>query len=94
MNIQLGLEPIHGIYNLEKEEWEDGLETVTNAQWLAMLRTVRDGLLTKSDWTQTADSPLSGSKKTEWATYRQSLRDLPENATLGMVVEFPDEPAK
>jgi len=94
MNIQLGLEPIHGIYNSEKEEWEDGVETVTNAQWLGMLRPIRDGLLAKSDWTQASDSPLSTSKKTEWATYRQSLRDLPENATLGMVVEFPDEPIK
>ena len=32
MNIQLGLEPIHGIYNSEKEEWEDGAGTVTDAQ--------------------------------------------------------------
>ena len=24
-----------------------------------------------------ADSPLTDSKKTEWATYRQTLRDIP-----------------
>ena len=28
------------------------------------------------DWTQMPDSPLSDSKKAEWATYRQSLRDI------------------
>ena len=41
------------------------------------IREQRDVLLTNSDWTQNNDSPLSDSKKQEWATYRQSLRDLP-----------------
>ena len=34
-------------------------------------------LLYDSDWTQGADSPFNDSKKSEWATYRQQLRDLP-----------------
>ena len=48
----------------------------------------RDTLLRESYWTQFTDSPLTDSKKTEWKTYRQSLRDLPatesdpENATI------------
>jgi len=33
------------------------------------------------DWTQAADSPLSDTKKAEWATYRQALRDLPNSYT-------------
>ena len=37
---------------------------------------IRKGLLPSSDWTQLPDSPLSDSKKAEWATYRQALRDL------------------
>ena len=41
------------------------------------IREQRDVLLTNSDWTQNNDSPLSDSEKQEWATYRQSLRDLP-----------------
>ena len=41
------------------------------------LRIHRDGRLKSCDWTQGADSPLSDSKKTEWQTYRQTLRDLP-----------------
>ena len=44
---------------------------------LVILREQRDHLLLVSDWTQAADSPLSTSKKAEWATYRQTLRDLP-----------------
>ena len=39
----------------------------------------RNNKLTASDWTQAADSPLSNSKKAEWATYRQTLRDIPNN---------------
>lgn len=44
---------------------------------LSLLRNKRDYLLSLCDWTQSADSPLSDSKKAEWATYRQELRDLP-----------------
>ena len=36
----------------------------------------RSALLYGSDWTQMPDSPLSESKKAEWATYRQALRDI------------------
>ncbi len=38
----------------------------------------RNWLLAISDWTQGNDSPLTSSKKIEWQTYRQELRDLPE----------------
>lgn len=40
------------------------------------VREKRNNLLKESDWTQFADSPISGSKLTEWQTYRQSLRDI------------------
>ena len=93
MKLQLGLEPIHGIYNSEDGKWEEGHETVTDKQWLGMLRPIRDGLLANSDWTQTADSPLTDEKRAQWAAYRQALRDLPETATLGMEVDFPEEPS-
>ena len=45
-----------------------------------VFRSYRNYLLTKSDWTQAADSPLSDSKKAEWKTYRQKLRDLTKTA--------------
>ena len=46
-----------------------------NTQW-DDVRTERNRLLTECDWTQFQDSPISGSKLTEWQTYRQSLRDI------------------
>jgi len=45
------------------------------------LRTKRDRLLTECDWTQSPDSPLTDAKKTEWATYRTSLRNLTNGLT-------------
>jgi len=54
------------------------------------IRKERNYILLTTDWTQMPDSPLSNSKKAEWATYRQQLRDLPSNYTdsdsLGDVV--------
>lgn len=40
-------------------------------------RIERNAKLAATDWTQVLDSPLSDSKKTEWQTYRQALRDMP-----------------
>ena len=45
------------------------------------VRDRRNKLLQVSDWTQMPDSPLSESKKTEWATYRQQLRDMMSSYT-------------
>tara|TARA_B110000285_G_C14923358_1_gene513708 strand:+ start:521 stop:910 length:390 start_codon:yes stop_codon:yes gene_type:complete len=46
---------------------------------IADVRVQRDCLLIDSDWTQVVDSPLSDTQKSAWATYRQTLRDIPAN---------------
>ena len=56
------------------------------------LRKTRDRLLTASDWTQGADSPLSESDKTAWATYRQALRDITDTYTSLDTVVWPTKP--
>jgi len=66
--------------------WEEHHEpqvafVFTDAIIATHIRYTRDSLLKNSDWTQTADSPLSVSKKAEWATYRQALRDMPADNT-------------
>lgn len=43
------------------------------------VRQYRDSYLFACDWTQMPDSPLSDSKKAEWASYRTALRDVPAN---------------
>ena len=62
---------------------------------LQLLRANRDAKLMNSDWTQLADVPLTDSKKAEWATYRQSLRDI-TNTYTSMEDDgfaFPAEPS-
>ena len=46
---------------------------------MAQLRATRNALLLACDWTQIADCTIP--KKAEWATYRQTLRDLPSTIT-------------
>ena len=63
----------------------------------AYIREARNDSLASSDWTQAADSPLSTSKKAEWATYRQTLRNFPasdncKNATKESDIIFPTPP--
>lgn len=43
------------------------------------IRNRRSSLLTACDWTQITDSPLTTAEKAEWVTYRQALRDIPED---------------
>ena len=53
------------------------------------IRIRRNQLLAACDYTQLPDN--NDSKKAEWATYRQALRDLPEQAGFPDV-EFPKDP--
>tara|TARA_S200002703_G_scaffold69414_2_gene60244 strand:+ start:2955 stop:3266 length:312 start_codon:yes stop_codon:yes gene_type:complete len=57
-------------------------------------RTTRNYLLSISDWTQNADSPLTDAKKTEWATYREALRNLPATNTDWPNIADDDWPTK
>ena len=64
----------------------------TTYQW-EILRNQRDDKLLFCDWTQGNDTPLGSSKKTEWATYRQALRDLPANTSDPKNPTWPSEPS-
>ena len=61
--------------------------------YIGALRHYRDTLLRESDWTQFTDSPLTDSKKTEWKTYRQRLRDLPATESDPENATFPTKPS-
>jgi len=64
---------------------------------IGAVRVERNNLLSQSDWTQTADSPLTPEKKTEWATYRQQLRDLPSTLTTQEDINnlvYPSQPTE
>jgi hypothetical protein len=55
----------------------------------AKIRAIRNDKLKESDWTQIADSTVD---KTAWATYRQSLRDVPTQSGFPNEVVWPVAP--
>ena len=74
---------LEGVYSPGTDKVVDGAPVSTKQDYAPTeegMRNVRDGMLSSCDWTQGADSPLTDSKKTEWRTYRQALRDLPTNS--------------
>ena len=71
----------------------NGLPDITDAMKQTFMRNKRNALLAESDWTQMPDSPLSETKRNEWATYRQQLRDFPASWTPADTADFPDQPS-
>jgi hypothetical protein len=69
----------------------DGIETQDENKW-NMIRSYRNELLTRCDWTQLADAPITPYELDEWRIYRQTLRDLPELYETPDEVVFPTPP--
>lgn len=70
-------------------EWNGSDWAADPALKWAAVRAQRDGLLSQSDWTQVADAPVD---QQAWATYRQALRDLPENQSDPFDITWPQAP--
>ncbi len=67
---------------------------LSEAQQLSFLemRNQRNILLLNSDWTQLPVNPLTAEQKVLWETYRQQLRELPDNTTDIDNVVWPTPP--
>lgn len=96
VGLQEGESIIEGSYPSNEFVITDGSAVARTDNILDIVRDLRNSLLQESDWTQMPDSPLSDSKKAEWVTYRQTLRDLPSaqsNITDLNDIIFPTEPS-
>lgn len=69
--------------------YREVLETDPEDKLFKRIRKWRDAELVKSDWTQVADAPVD---QAAWATYRQTLRDLPSSNTDPRAIEMPVAP--
>jgi len=56
------------------------------------VRVERDRLLAACDWTQLADSVLDEAALVLWQSYRQALRDVPQQAGFPDTVAWPAQP--
>lgn len=66
-----------------------------------LVKSQRNVLLTKSDWTQLPDTRLTSEERATWAAYRESLRSFVDNnkqeiingvASDYLVINFPAPP--
>ena len=62
------------------------------AKKAAEVRKMRNQLLVKSDSYMLSDRPESESIISKWKTYREALRDLPEQSGFPWDVVFPEKP--
>lgn len=69
----------NGVTKPSQSDLEAKFDVVKSRENFVKLRKKRDKLLVESDWSQGGDVP--NSLKTKWQTYRQSLRDVPNNQT-------------
>jgi len=86
---------VNGVYYDLTAEEEAELDARAEAADLDMnmVRGQRDGQLRGSDWTQLGDAALGDHTAEEWATYRQSLRDIPQTYDRVSEVVWPTPPA-
>ena len=80
-------------YDLTAEE-EAEIDARREAHDLDMnnIRGRRNSMLRGCDWTQIGDATLGDHTAEEWATYRQSLRDIPQTYSRVSEVVWPNDP--
>ncbi|AIN15763.1 MULTISPECIES: tail fiber assembly protein [Yersinia pseudotuberculosis complex] len=66
-------------------------EAINEVKW-ADIKQERDRRIRDSDWTQLADISLTKEQKTDWKTYRQLLRDIPQTYKQPDDVVWPELP--
>jgi hypothetical protein len=80
-------------FTLEEELARDAEEAAwaafANDRAAAEARAQRNQLLTASDWTQVIDAPVN---QEAWATYRQSLRNVPQQDGFPTTIVWPVKP--
>jgi DMSO/TMAO reductase YedYZ molybdopterin-dependent catalytic subunit len=59
---------------------------------IASVSQKRQRLLYSTDWTQIPNNPLSTAQQEVWATYRQELRDIPQQSGYPFNVVWPIAP--
>jgi hypothetical protein len=67
----------------------DALNSSKTDRQQLRVRTRRDELLARCDWTQLPDSPVDHQA---WANYRQALRDVPSQSGFPYSVVWPEAP--
>ena len=71
-----------------KAEHEAAYQTKVDADAAKAIRLTRNNLLSSSDWRGLSDITMSS----DWATYRQALRDVPSQSGFPHDITWPEKP--
>ena len=74
---------------VDGDAWADFVKQADHDAAAAAVRAERDRLIAATDWTVLGDAKTA---KADWKTYRQALRDVPEQAGFPYAVEWPVPP--
>jgi len=77
----------YSIFDFDTKQW-----VLVENLALADVLPKRQRLLYQSDWTQIPNNPLTAEQQTAWATYRQELRDIPQQSGYPFNVVWPVAP--
>jgi hypothetical protein len=75
---------------IERDAEELMWETQSITREANRIRLQRDSLLCQTDWTQAADIPQT--TKDKWISYRQALRDVPQQSSFPLNIVWPTPP--
>jgi hypothetical protein len=89
-----GVEQVEGKWQWKwvVTEMSDEAKAAIDAQQAAAVRSTRNARIAECDWTQLDDTPITNSKKLEWAAYRQALRDIPDQPGFPWDINWPEKP--
>lgn len=73
-------------------EQEAAYKAMKDAEFAKSARDSRDRLLSECDWVVVKALESSQSIPGEWATYRQALRDLPQQSGFPTTIDWPVKP--
>ena len=80
-----------GNSDLEVIEYEAPPQPTDDEKW-QRIKDQRTIILLETDWTQLLDCPLEAEKIEEFKTYRQTLRDIPQDFENPDDVVWPEKP--
>jgi hypothetical protein len=77
---------------ITEEEYNEAIAEFEVFDGWVKVRKQRNQLLKDSDYIMVLDAPIDETQKQEWTTYRQVLRDIPQDYDSPDEVVYPDKP--
>ena len=76
----------------QAEAWQGEVTVEEVPETAEEIRARRDHLLAVTDWTQTLDAPIDAATRESMRTYRQALRDVPQQDGFPADIQWPELP--